>query len=388
MSFFRTAGKLPMHGADAQASAPTRSPAQPPKRPAQHIITLSDSDEDKDAPGAVGAPKRMAAAPSKPVAEPPHQANREVVTLSSDEDDEKGGAVPSLSATFSAQMTTALPPRLGDVAKTAQSRKEIRQACANQLLREQHFMAPEQARKQHAVWTAKEDGKRGRMLSVGQVAAARELLKAKIKTSALRDVDSFGAPWDAEERTLGEDAFDSLSRQPGRVPPRDDEQPPIPGGTKAGYQYDPPFSGASAMLRYKVMGTFPSGEEDELRWHDGYIIDAKMVIVEEAEEQQEASIKPMYTVFWPIDGTTEPIEAWKLPHKGFCFRKPHLPNARASDEEMKRARAAIAGQKRKEAMTREEEDAEEAEREAEDAEREGREAERDGHEADSEAEEE
>jgi hypothetical protein len=48
-----------------------------------------------------------------------------------------------------------------------------------------------------------------------------------------------------------------------------------------------------------------------------------------------------YNLFFPVDGQTEWVRS-PFNNKDVCFRKAHLSDPKASDEEMRRARAAMA----------------------------------------------
>ena len=65
---------------------------------------------------------------------------------------------------------------------------------------------------------------------------------------------------------------DPLNRAAGRVQVAPADQPAIPGGAKAGYQYEPPQHGGS-LMRWRIKATFPTGPKNELRWHDGFVFD-------------------------------------------------------------------------------------------------------------------
>ena len=121
-----------------------------------------------------------------------------------------------MPAAESARWTSALPPRQGGVAQDAQLRREIREACSDALRSQQCFMAASQVEAARVQFAEKTAGARGRLLTAGHVAGARELVRAKINTSTYRDVDGApwadGATWDHEEEDIGEDDVDAMER--------------------------------------------------------------------------------------------------------------------------------------------------------------------------------
>ena len=127
---------------------------------------------------------------------------------------------------------------------------------------------------------------------------------------------------------------DPLNRAAGRVQVAPADQPAIPGGAKAGYQYEPPQHGGS-LMRWRIKATFPTGPKNELRWHDGFVFDHNQLEREEGE-----GVEYQYTLFFPIDATDEVVSA-PFNGKDICFRKQHLPDPKASEREMKKARAVL-----------------------------------------------
>ena len=95
------------------------------------------------------------------------------------------------------------------------------------------------------------------------------------------------------------------------------------GGKKAKKEHVPSESG-------RVQATFKTGPKNQLRWHDGYIFEAK---------PSDASWD--YRIFFPIDSEDEWIHGSELPVNSMCFRKLHLPNTKASEEELRTAKAAM-----------------------------------------------
>ena len=96
-----------------------------------------------------------------------------------------------------------------------------------------------------------------------------------------------------------------------------------------GYQYEPPVT-QSGLIGWRVQATFKTGPKNQLRWHDGYIFEAK---------PSDASWD--YRIFFPIDSEDEWIHGSELPVNSMCFRKLHLPNTKASEEELRTAKAAM-----------------------------------------------
>ena len=139
-----------------------------------------------------------------------------------------------------------------------------------------------------------------------------------------------------EEEELGEEEVEAFARLPGREGPSG-EQPPIPGGQRPGYQYQPPSTGGE-LIGWRVKATFPTGPRRELRWHDGYIFEHRA-----REVGTPPRRVPMYRIFWPVDASDE----WVQPpfnDKSLCFRKAHLPlpDLKAGADELRAARAALA----------------------------------------------
>lgn len=236
-----------------------------------------------------------------------------------------------LPAEVASQMSLALPPRhTAEVGRDAKSRGEIRAACMDSLQHSGAYMASLEA---HAaaggasnIFTEKPRAQRGRLLGPGEMAGARRFVQAKLNTSMLRDADS-----EEEEEEVEGEEIDDNSRDPfiERTDDNDDAQPPLPRG----FQYEPPHVGTS-LLGWNVKATFPTGPQRELRWHDGYIF-----CIVTLSRAAGASYK--YQVFYPVDYGDEWIIGDELPDTGFCFRKPSLPNARASQEAIARAKASI-----------------------------------------------
>ena len=101
------------------------------------------------------------------------------------------------------------------------------------------------------------------------------------------------------------------------------EQPALSGGSRPGYQHAPPKDGAD-LIGWKIRATFPTGPTQELRWHDGFIIDHLLHTGETPVWR--------YLFFFPIDGVTEWVRGNELPHPSICFRKAGLAEPRVSPE--------------------------------------------------------
>ena len=86
---------------------------------------------------------------------------------------------------------------------------------------------------------------------------------------------------------------------------------------------------------WRIKATFPTGPKSELRWHDGFVLDV------ETHEPPAGGAEYKYTLFYPLDGQDEVVSA-PFNGKGICFRKPSLPNPKASDRELDLARKALA----------------------------------------------
>ena len=131
-----------------------------------------------------------------------------------------------------------------------------------------------------------------------------------------------------------EDVRDPLNRGMGRVPVAPADQPPIPGGTRAGYEYQPPKHGVE-LMGWRIKATFPTGPRNELRWHDGFVFGCTSM------EREEGGTVEQYTIFFPIDMGCITAHA-PFNDKSICFRKQNLPDPKVSEREMARARAAQA----------------------------------------------
>ena len=227
-------------------------------------------------------------------------------------------------------MSLALPVRVGDVAKTSMSRTEIRGMCMDSLAATGSFMAQMEASAAAAeaplFFSAKPANTRGRMLGPGQLTGANRLLQAKIQTGLWREAAS------DDEGDAGEEDSDVFVRFDGR----ERQQPALLGGTRPGFQYDPPQEGA-ALLGWNCKATFPTGPKNELRWHDCFVVDWRQNI-------QGGQAAFDYLLFFPGDGVdpSEWVRGKELPHDSICFRKPNLPNPKVGERAIAAAKADIA----------------------------------------------
>jgi hypothetical protein len=129
---------------------------------------------------------------------------------------------------MSAALSSALPVRLGDVAQTSESRTAIRDGCAAVLLGDDGLIAQAQAAADFAnlpdlscMYSKKAKGSRGRMLPLGQHAAALRRVQGKLKAKSFSvkgysatvsktgesDSDSEGdmpSHWDSGRRSTSE----------------------------------------------------------------------------------------------------------------------------------------------------------------------------------------
>ena len=232
---------------------------------------------------------------------------------------------------LSDRLTRACPPRTGSIAQTATSRKDIRQDAMDSLRDTRGYVGEMQAlaeaNREPVLFTAKQEGARGRMLGIGQLQGARALVQAKVATSKMREDDYY------DEEDLEDDGMDCFARQPGRrraAPSQD--QPSL----LRGYQYElpPPPKKSSArqhLLGWRCKVTFPTGKSQNLEWHDGFIIGWT----------SRADMHCWYRVFFSVDGGTMRFDGDDLPDTSISFRKPNLPGTNESLETVRRAHAAI-----------------------------------------------
>lgn len=265
--------------------------------------------------------------------------SKEIVDLTMDDGDTIGSQPGGLPRELSGFVTSHLPPRVGDVAQTAESRKDIRHSAIEMLTRQHSYMARAQCTA--SIFKEKHAKSRGRILGMGHVTAARELVQSKVATSQYRDRDLFDATWDAEDNEFETEECDMLARGVGRNDQQDNQsepplpidddmpEPPIPGGSKSGYQYSLPDKDPSELIGWNAKATFPTGRKKERRWHDGFIINYS----------QASNGSVDYLIFFNIDGQGEWIKGEDLPNHGVCFRKPHLQNTKVTEDDVRCARS-------------------------------------------------
>ena len=182
------------------------------------------------------------------------------------------------------------------------------------------------------------------MLGSDHLPAARELVKSKVATSMYRETDSApwanDTPWDFEEEELADEDVDTLARAPGRG---DRPQgsigrtssaalPGLPNGERSGFQYAAPQSG-EGLLGWVIKGIFPTGPNNELRWHDGFVVEVQGFQL--ASPAVGRCYK--YRLYYKVDSQDEWVEP-PFDDKTLCFRKPHLPEHKMPEREIMRAR--------------------------------------------------
>ena len=168
-------------------------------------------------------------------------------------------------------MSLALPVRNEEVGRTARSRSEIRQGFMDSATASGHFMAQLEVNATRAqaptFFTAKDPLARGRLLGPGQLVGANRLLQAKLNTSEVRDANSDDDEHEDERQPAEGESEEGMPHDPfvrfdGRW---DNLQPALLGGSKPGYQYEPPCEGLE-LLGWKIKATFQTGADYELRW--------------------------------------------------------------------------------------------------------------------------
>ena len=146
-------------------------------------------------------------------------------------------------------------------------------------------------------------------------------MQAKINTGMYRESED-----DPDEEP--DDAYDPFIRFDGR---QQEVQPEMLGGSRPGYQYEPPTEGAD-LIGYKIRATFPTGPLRELCWLDGYVID-----------YSNNAINYDYLFFYEIDENSEWIRGHQLPHRSICFRKRAVAGGPRVSEEMVAAAKRMVG---------------------------------------------
>ena len=107
------------------------------------------------------------------------------------------------------------------------------------------------------------------------------------------------------------------------VPSGPQRSPAVPRRQKYRLQYKPPREG-HALVGWRIKATFPTGPRDELRWHDGFIIECK-----EAQPENGRGLHFEYRAFIPVDACD--IKLWPpFDDKSICFCKSHLSDTKAS----------------------------------------------------------
>ena len=251
-------------------------------------------------------------------------------------------------AGLTAQMNLALPVRREEIGESAASRADIRHAFMDSATATGAFMAQLEvnATKSEAptFFREKHPLARGRLLGPGHLVGANRLVQAKLTSSQMREANSDDEPEDEEpQQDEGEEGMpeDPFVRFDGRW---DNKQPKLLGGSRPGFQYEPPFAGKE-MLGWKVQATFQTGPTKELKWHDGFIMEWQQLKQRAAGSSSSAwgEIFSKYRMFFKSDTHDEWISEQKLPHTSICFRKPNLKDPRVLDGEIAQAKAAVQG---------------------------------------------
>ena len=87
------------------------------------------------------------------------------------------------------------------------------------------------------------------------------------------------------------------------------------------------------LVGWRIKATFPTGPDQDLRWHDGFV-------TEHCEKEVGNATIFCYRLYIPVDSGDE----WVQPpfnDKSLCFRKAHLPDVKATAGELRSAKAAI-----------------------------------------------
>ena len=103
-------------------------------------------------------------------------------------------------------------------------------------------------------------------------------------------------------------------------------------------RFEPPKEGV-ALVGWNCKATFPTGPKcmykNELRWHDGYIVECKQLM-------QGGHAFFDYLLYFPEDTQCECGHGKELPHDSICFRKPNLANTKVGERAIAAAKAEIA----------------------------------------------
>ena len=94
----------------------------------------------------------------------------------------------------------------------------------------------------------------------------------------------------------------ALLRTAGRLRVAPEDQPAIPGGSKAGYAYQPHTHGKN-LVGWRIKATFPTGPKNELRWHDGFVVEYGEI----QDDEGGAGTVHQYSLFFPIDAADEVV---------------------------------------------------------------------------------
>ncbi|MDC0525957.1 hypothetical protein OAO87_03065 [bacterium] len=106
-----------------------------------------------------------------------------------------------------------------------------------------------------------------------------------------------------------------------------------------GWQYMPPRVG-EALVGWRIQATFPTGPKNALQWHDGFVV----ACCEQRPEEGRlgtSSVLQVPPLLHPVDADDDWISP-PFDDKSVCFRKAHLPDPKASADELRSAAAALA----------------------------------------------
>ena len=234
---------------------------------------------------------------------------------------------------LSVRISSCLPVRVGPVAQSAQSRREIREACMQELLSSDGAMALQQAADDVAdlacagyssMYSVKKPGQRGRILPAAQLGAARQVVHGKLRTKALRSgATTFVHSYAPSHSQLGESDDDSDGDVRRHSEPAQADQPPsLPHGDAKRYQRKPPAMGC-ALVGWPIMALFADYDEQpyaEQKWHQGVIV----------SYDEDEELDHPYLSFFPTDSVWERVD---LPDDTVVFLKGSAADIRLTVSE-------------------------------------------------------
>ena len=216
----------------------------------------------------------------------------------------------------------ALPPRWGDgIAESAPSRSDIRDGMAR-LANTQRTAAIEHASAHPPPPSSlvrrgpTEHGRRGEMLGPQHVAEELARVQRRIATQQLRDESASEGEGEGGDEELGLPMRGAPDAWDGEMPQLD-----------RGWQHTLPSCGAAHLVGWPVCAVFPTGGQDQLRWHyGGFIFDT-------AGGEEDLRVRVVFP-----DG----FEDWwdMLPDPAFAFKSQLDPslNERATSAAISAAR--------------------------------------------------